>query len=198
MSTAPTITKTQCCSAANDGLLIPLVCCNREASLPGHLTRQLSHHVSGANARYGRVHQGAVASRDAHLHLPTTWPECVQRGFPQLHWAWPHWAIHHGGTGAGRWGCVHHQQNGFLGSADWLLAQIVSFSFSPWEISPLCIQLPLVLCQCPSSTSTMSLFIWPWSFFTEVTWAMCACTWAWTENTDVILRHCFGSVAKWS
>lgn len=125
------------------------VWCHRETSLPGHLTRQLCHHVSGADARDGRVHQGAVASRDAHLHLPTAWPECVQRGFSQLHRARPHWAIHHGGAGTGRWGCVQHEPHG-LGWADWLLTQTVSF---PWMICPLDIQLPLGLCLRLASAS---------------------------------------------
>lgn len=58
---------------------------NREASLPRDLPRQLCYCLPGAAAGGQRVYQRAVPSGDAHLHIPATGPQRVQRGLQELH-----------------------------------------------------------------------------------------------------------------
>ena len=74
----------------------------REAAFEGDLPRQLSHRVLGAVPRGERVQQRAVPAGDAHLHVPASGPECVQRGLPELRGTRLDRTGDHGGPGAGR------------------------------------------------------------------------------------------------
>lgn len=75
----------------------------REAAFEGDLPRQLGHRVLGAVPRGERVQQRAVPAGDAHLHVPASRPECVQRGLPELRGTRLDRTGDHGGPGAGRW-----------------------------------------------------------------------------------------------
>lgn len=89
-------------------------------------------------------------------------------------------------------------------STDWKL-QLFSLSDKPTLYS----EVPLVLCQCPPSTSskvslTASITMFTMSLLCGCCLSLlrprepCVCTWAWTGHTSLIFRHCFGSLAKWS
>lgn len=74
---------------------------SREASLPRDLPRQLCYCLPGAATGGQWVYQRAVPSWDAHLHIPATRPQRVQRGFQELHREGPDRTVHHDGSGAG-------------------------------------------------------------------------------------------------
>lgn len=74
---------------------------HREAALAGDLPRQLGHRVLGTVPRGERVQQRAVPTGDAHLHVPASGPECVQRGLPELRGTGLDRTGDHGGPGAG-------------------------------------------------------------------------------------------------
>ncbi len=80
---------------------LPLL--SREASVPWDLPCQLCYRLPGTAAGGQRVHQRAVPSRDAHLHIPAAGPQRVQRGFQELYRKRPDRAVHHDGSRAGRW-----------------------------------------------------------------------------------------------
>lgn len=76
---------------------------SREASVPWDLPRQLRYRLPGEAAGGQRLYQRAVPSWDAHLHIPAAGPQRVQRGLQELHREGPDRAVHHDGSGAGRW-----------------------------------------------------------------------------------------------
>lgn len=84
----------------------------REASDAGDLPRQLGHRVAGAAARGQRAGR-ADPRGDAHLHLPAARPQRLQRGLPGLHREGPHRAVHHDGSGAGRY-AAHGGRNEWM------------------------------------------------------------------------------------
>lgn len=75
----------------------------REASVPRDLPRQLCYRLPGAATGGQWVYQRAVPSWDAHLHIPATGPQRVQRGFQELHRERPDRTVHHDGSWASWW-----------------------------------------------------------------------------------------------
>lgn len=93
--------------ASHTSIQLSLLFLFREASVPWDLPRQLCNRLPGAATGGQWVYQRAIPSWNAHLHIPATRPQRVQWGLQEFHWERPDRAVHHDGSGAGRWVGYH-------------------------------------------------------------------------------------------